>query len=79
MASGGAFHRAYANAMQQAFLEGHEHGLEYFGGVLHTLRYDNPTLAVEKIPRGHQREETERVIAFRSHWGFRNACGYRYQ
>src|SRR5919206_580198 len=45
MASGGAFHRAYTNATQQAFLEGHEHGFDYFGGVFHTLRYDNLTLA----------------------------------
>jgi transposase len=72
MASGGAFHRAYTNATQQAFLEGHEHGFDYFGGVFHTLRYDNLTLAVKKILRGYQREETERVIAFRSHWGFRS-------
>ena len=27
--------------------------------------------AVKKIRRGHQREETERLIAFRSHWGFK--------
>jgi len=72
MASGGAFHRAYTNATQQAFLEGHEHGFDYFGGVFHTLRYDNLTIAVKKILRGRQREETERIIAFRSHWGFRS-------
>ena len=28
MGSGDAFHRAYTNATQQAFLEGHEHGKE---------------------------------------------------
>src|SRR5215467_13340060 len=72
MASGGAFHRAYTNATQQAFLEGHEHGFDYFGGVFHTLRYDNLSSAVKKILRGRQREETERVIAFRSHWGFQS-------
>jgi transposase len=72
MGSGGAFHRAYTNATQQAFLEGHEHGFEYFGGVFHLLRYDNLSSAVKKILRGRQREETERIIAFRSHWGFRS-------
>ena len=41
MSSGDAFHRAYTNATQQAFLEGHEHGFAYFGGVFRTLRYDN--------------------------------------
>lgn len=72
MVSGGGFHRAYTNATQQAFLEGHEHGFDYFGGVFHTLRYDNLSSAVKKILRGRQREETDRIIAFRSHWGFQS-------
>jgi len=72
MGSGDAFHRAYTNATQQAFLEGHEHGFAYFGGVFQTLRYDNLSAAVKKILRGRQREETSRVIAFRSHWGFQS-------
>jgi transposase len=72
MASGDGFHRAYTNATQQAFLEAHEHGFGYFGGVFRTLRYDNLKAAVKKILRGYQREETERVIAFRSHWGFKS-------
>jgi hypothetical protein len=71
MASGGAFHAAYFHATQQAFLEAHESAFRYFGGVFRLLRYDNLASAVKKILRGHQREETERLIAFRSHWGFR--------
>jgi transposase len=70
MASGAAFHRAYQHATQQAFLEAHELAFAWFGGVFHTLRFDNLTSAVKKILRGHQREETARFIAFRSHWGF---------
>ena len=35
-------------------------------------RYDNLKSAVKKILRGHQREETTRFIAFRSHWGFQS-------
>jgi transposase len=38
MASGAAFHRAYTNATQQAFLEAHEQAFYYFGGVFHCLR-----------------------------------------
>jgi len=72
MASGDGFHRAYTNATQQAFLEAHEYGFRYFGGVFRTLRYDNLKVAVKKILRGYRREETERVIAFRSHWGFQS-------
>jgi hypothetical protein len=33
MASGGAFHRAYLRATQQAFLEAHALAFSYFGGV----------------------------------------------
>jgi len=40
MASGGAFHRAYERATQQAFLEAHEAAFDYFGGVFRVLRYD---------------------------------------
>ncbi len=70
MAGGGAFHTAYFHATQQAFLEAHERAFHYFGGVFRRLRYDNLKSAVRKILRGYQREETERLIAFRSHWGF---------
>jgi hypothetical protein len=70
MASGGAFHRAYLRATQQAFLEAHEEAFAFFGGVFRQLRYDNLAAAVKKILRGFRREETSRFIAFRSHWGF---------
>jgi len=70
MASGGAFHRAYTHATQQAFLEAHELAFHYFGGVFHRLRYDNLPLAVRRILRGREREQTTRFIAFRSHWRF---------
>jgi hypothetical protein len=69
MASGDGFHRAYTDATQQAFLEAHEHGFGYFTGVFRTLRCDNLKVAVKKILRGYQREETERAIAFRSRTG----------
>ena len=70
MASGGALHRGYPRATQQAFFEAQEKAFEFFGGVFRRLRYDNLSLAVRKILRGYQRDETERFIAFRSHWGF---------
>jgi transposase len=71
MASGAAVHVAYFHATQQAFLEAHEVAFGYFGGVFRLLRYDNLKSAVKKILRGYQRIETDRLIAFRSHWGFR--------
>ena len=72
MASGGAYHRAYTHATQQAFLEAHELAFRYFDGVFKLLRYDNLKSAVKKILRGYRREETSRFIAFRSHWRFQS-------
>ena len=72
MASGDAFHRAYTNATQQALLEAHELAFAYFGGVFNTLRYDNMKSVVKKILRGRQRIETDRIIAFRSHWRYQS-------
>jgi hypothetical protein len=73
MASGGAFHRAYPRATQQALLEGHERAFDYFGGVFRCLRYDNLASAVRKILQGREREQTARFVAFRSHWKFEAA------
>jgi transposase len=42
------------------------------GGVFELLRYDNLSSAVKKILRGQRREENERFIGFRSHWGFQS-------
>ncbi len=72
MGSGDAFHRAYPHATQQALLDAHEHAFDYFGGVFKTLRYDNMSSVVKKILRGYQRVETDRIIAFRSHWGYQS-------
>jgi hypothetical protein len=70
MKSGGAFHRAYLHATQQAFFEGHEAAFAYFGGVFHLLRYDNLASAVKKVFRGYTRDEHARFVEFRSHWQF---------
>ena len=72
MVSGDAFHCAYRHATQQALLDGHQRAFAYFGGVFAKLRYDNMGSLVRKILRGYQRIETERMIAFRSHWGFQS-------
>ena len=73
MWSGAAFHQAYLHATQQAFLAAHQDAFRYFGGVFHQLRYDNLTSAVKRILRGRRREETDRFIAFRSHWRFESS------
>ncbi len=44
--------------------------LEYVGGVPGRVRYDNLKDAVVRILRGRNRQESERFIALRSHYGF---------
>ena len=61
MASGAAFHCAFAHATQQAFLEAHELAFCFFHGVFRKLRYDNLTAAVKKIIQGYGREEDSSV------------------
>lgn len=39
------------------------------------MRRDNLSSAVKKILRGRQREETEWIIAFRSHWCYGSKYG----
>jgi transposase len=72
MGSGDAFHRAYPHATQQALLEAHEHAFAYLGDVFKTLRFDIMSSVVRKILRGYQQVETDRIIAFRSHWGYQS-------
>jgi transposase len=69
--SGKAAHRAFATQGQEAFLEGHVHAFEQFGGVpvVH-IRYDNLKSAVSRVLFGRDRTESVRWVAFRSHYGF---------
>jgi transposase len=68
--SGKAFHVAFGNQAQEAFLEGHVLAFEYFGGVPGRLRYDNLKPAVVRVLKGRDRVESERFTAMRSHYGF---------
>ena len=69
--SGKAVHRVFATGGQEAFLEGHVHAFTVLGGVpTGKVRYDNLKSAVASvIGFSRQRVETDRWIAFRSHYG----------
>lgn len=68
--SGKAVHRASATGGQEAFFEGHVHALQVLGGVpADKIRYDNLKAAVAQvIGFSRQRVETDRWVAFRSHF-----------
>ncbi len=69
--SGRAAHRAFATQGQEAFLEGHVYAFERLGGVtVDKIRYDNLNSAVKQVLFGRSRQENERWITFRSHYGF---------
>jgi transposase len=69
--SGKAVHRVFASCGQEAFFEGHVHALRTLGGVPRSkVRYDNPKAAVARVlGLNRARVETDRWIAFRSHFG----------
>ena len=69
-ASGKPFHWPVRALNQQAFLEGHTEAFAHFRGVFPTVRYDNLKLAVRRILRGRQRQETEAFTLLRSHYLF---------
>lgn len=71
--SGAAFSMAFRRCTQQAFLEAHVEAFTWFGGVFAVIRYDNPSAAVKLVLRGRRREETDRLIALRSHYLFDSA------
>jgi transposase len=68
--SGRAFHVAFTTQAQEAFLEGHVLAFAHFGAVPGRIRYDNLKPAVVRVLKGRDREESERFIALRSHYGF---------
>jgi transposase len=68
--SGRAFHVAFATQAQEAFLEGHVLAFQHFGAVPGRIRYDNLKPAVTRVLKGRDRQESERFIALRSHYGF---------
>ncbi|HEY8788472.1 MAG TPA: IS21 family transposase [Actinopolymorphaceae bacterium] len=68
--SGRAFHVAYPTQAQEAFLAGHVLAFQHFGGVPGRVRYDNLKPAVTRVLKGRDRDEAERFVALRSHYGF---------
>lgn len=61
---------AYPHQQQDAFLAAHIQAFHFFGGVTHRITYDNLKTAVYEILTGHNRQEQQAFIAFRSHYLF---------
>jgi hypothetical protein len=63
-------HQAFLTQGQEAFLEGHVHAFERLGVPVDKIRYDNLNSAVKQVLFGRSRQENERWISFKSHYGF---------
>lgn len=69
--SGKAVHRVFASQGQEAFIEGHLAAFGVLGGTpVDKIRYDNLKSAVSRVLFGRARAESDRWVAFRSHYGF---------
>jgi transposase len=64
------FVMAFPNQKQEAFFAAHVAAFAYFGGIPHRLSYDNLKTAVQKVLKGHNRQEQQHFILFRSHYLF---------
>jgi len=67
--SGRAAHRASLSQGQEAFLESHVYAFDRLGGVpIDKIRYDNLKPAVSRVLFGRTRVESDRWVAFKSHY-----------
>ena len=61
----------YASQGQEAFIEGHLEAFRVLGGTpVVQIRYDNLKSAVTRVLFGCNHTESDRWVAFRSHYGF---------
>jgi transposase len=64
------FVMAFPFQKQEAFFEGHLQAFRFFGGVPRRLTYDNLKTAVFRVLEGHNRQEQNAFVAFRSYYLF---------
>lgn len=64
------FVMVFPSQKQEAFFAAHVAAFAYFGGIPQRLTYDNLKTAVQKVLKGHSRQEQQHFILFRSHYLF---------
>ena len=69
------FVMAFPAETTEAFLEGHNHAFEYFGGVPRTILYDNTKIAVARILGDGARMKTRAFTELQSHYLFAEKFG----
>ncbi len=66
---------AFPGETTEAFLEGHVQAFHHWGGVPHTILYDNTKLAVAKILGHGERKRTRAFSELQSHYLFADKFG----
>ncbi len=69
------FVMAFPAETTEAFLEGHNQGFAYFGGVPRTILYDNTKIAVARILGDGTRKKTQAFSELQSHYLFQERFG----
>ncbi len=69
------FIKAYPAETTEAFCDGHVSAFAFFGGVPHSILYDNTTLAVAKILGDGTRKRTRSFAELQSHYLFEDRFG----
>jgi transposase len=64
------FAMAFPFQKQEAFFEGHVQAFHFLGGVPRRITYDNLKTAVFRVLEGHNRQEQNAFVAFRSYYLF---------
>src|ERR1700676_5507405 len=67
--------QAYPAESTEAFCDGHNVGFEFFGGVPHSILYDNSKLAVARILGDGTRQRTRVFSELQSHYLFADRFG----
>ena len=65
-----SFVALYPHGRMEAFLDGHVRAFEFFGGVPHTIIYDNLRSAVARLLRGRGRVRNQRFETLVAHYVF---------
>ena len=73
--SDACFVKAYPAETLEAFLDGHVSAFAFFGGVPHSILYDNTKLAVARILPDGTRERTQGFARLISHYLFKDRFG----
>lgn len=67
------FVKAYPAENTESFCDGHASAFAFFGGVPRRILYDNTSIAVKKVLKEGEREQTCGFLALKSHYLFTSA------